>query len=104
MEQADSEFQYRVLPPLPSFGEPIWFNNLGPYVIPRKTASVVHLRIVSFGGRSVLTTIFTVLLSGLMLAMITVVSTGVLIHAQVKLERQQTTAANTEARRPGRSK
>jgi hypothetical protein len=52
----------------------------------------------------VLTTIFTVLLSGLMLAMITVLSTGVLIHAQVKLEREQTTAANAEARRPGLSK
>jgi hypothetical protein len=50
----------------------------------------------------VLATIFTVLMSGMMLAVITVLSTGVLIHAQRKLEREQMTAATADSRR-GRS-
>jgi hypothetical protein len=50
----------------------------------------------------VLATIFTVLMSGMMLAVITVLSTGVLIHAQRKLEREQMTANTADSRR-GRS-
>jgi hypothetical protein len=50
----------------------------------------------------VLATIFTVLMSGMVLAVITVLTTGVLIHAQRKLEREQMTAA-VDTRR-GRSR
>jgi hypothetical protein len=50
----------------------------------------------------VLATIFTVLVSGMVLAVITVLSTGVLIHAQRKLEREQMAAAPADSRR-GRS-
>ena len=56
----------------------------------------------SYGGAKVLATIFTVLMSGMMLAVITVLSTGVLIHAQRKLEREQMTANTADSRR-GRS-
>jgi hypothetical protein len=51
----------------------------------------------------VLATIFAVLMSGMMLAVITVLSTGVLILARRKLEREQLTTATADSRR-GRSR